>query len=167
MQLFDQRFNDNKANYIMQCVLATMTIFIVLMILDAIKNAAIIASLGASSFIAFGMPHAQVSRPRYLIGGYIIGIAVGCLCYYLSLTPIVVQTPVIQDSAYVIFGALAVGLAIFLMVITNTEHPPAAGLALGLVLHECSLLSIVVVSVGIVLLVIVKTMMKPVLINLL
>lgn len=34
--------------------------------------------------------------------------------------------------------ALAVGLSIFLMAITNTEHPPAAGTALGVVAHAWS-----------------------------
>ena len=34
--------------------------------------------------------------------------------------------------------ALAVGLSIFLMVVTNTEHPPAAGTALGIVGHAWS-----------------------------
>lgn len=35
----------------------------------------------------------------------------------------------------ILFGALAVGLAIFGMVITHTEHPPAAGVALSLVVR--------------------------------
>ena len=35
-------------------------------------------------------------------------------------------------------SALAVGLSIFLMAITNTEHPPAASTTLGVVAHAWS-----------------------------
>ena len=72
-----------------------------------------------------------------------------------------------QDAPHVVFGAMSVGLAIFLMVITDTEHPPAAGLALGLILNEWSFLTIVVVLVGIISLSVIKFILKPVLKNLL
>jgi CBS-domain-containing membrane protein len=62
---------------------------------------------------------------------------------------------------------VSVGLAIFVMVLTNTEHPPAAGVALGLVLGECSILTVTVVLVGIVLLSLIKRVLRPVLKNLL
>jgi CBS-domain-containing membrane protein len=62
---------------------------------------------------------------------------------------------------------MAVGLAIFVMVITDTAHPPAAGLALGLILNEWSPLMIVVVFAGIISLSVIKTVLKPVLKNLL
>jgi CBS-domain-containing membrane protein len=54
----------------------------------------------------------------------------------------------IHESPHVVFGAMAVGLAIFVMVITGTAHPPAAGLALELILNEWSPLTIVVVLPG-------------------
>jgi hypothetical protein len=30
------------------------------------------------------------------------------------------------EMSLIVFGAIAVGLAIFIMAVTNTEHPPAA-----------------------------------------
>jgi CBS-domain-containing membrane protein len=66
----------------------------------------------------------------------------------------------------VLFGAAAVGLAIFLMVITNTEHPPAGGLALGVVLAEWDTVALVVPIVGIVALSLARLALKPILINL-
>ena len=62
---------------------------------------------------------------------------------------------------------MAVGLAIFVMVITGTAHPPAAVLALGLILNEWSPLMIVVVFAGIISLSVIKTVLKPVVKNLL
>lgn len=167
MKLFDEKFKNNKIKYISQCFLATMAVLVVLLILDTMSNAAVIAALGASSFIAFTMPHADASRPRFLIGGYLVGTASGALCHYLSTLGALRELLVIPEFANVVFGAAAVGLAIFVMVIINTEHPPAASVALGLVLNECSLMTVAVVLIGIVSLTIIKSVLKPVLINLL
>jgi CBS-domain-containing membrane protein len=67
----------------------------------------------------------------------------------------------------VVSGALAVGLAILLMVVANVEHPPAAGLALAFVLNEWDGRTIIVVLAGIASLVILKTLLEPVLVDLL
>ena len=56
-----------------------------MMVLDVVTKAVIIAALGLSTFIAFTMPKAEVSKPRIMIGRYIVGIVAGCLCHYLSL----------------------------------------------------------------------------------
>ena len=68
MQIFDKKFTQNKARYFVQCILATISVLLVLMALDSVSNTAITASLGASCFIAFTMPHIQASKPRFLIG---------------------------------------------------------------------------------------------------
>jgi len=164
MELFDVKFTRRKLRYVLQSLLAAAAVLLVLLVLDAISNAAIIAALGASSFILFTMPHAQVARVRFVVGGYVVGAAVGTLCYWLGQTP---WAAALGEPPYVAFGALAVGLAIFLMVLTNTEHPPAASLALGLVLGQWSLLTVGVVLVGIVGLSALKKLLQPMLINLL
>ncbi len=74
---------------------------------------------------------------------------------------------VTAHASMVVFGALATGLAMFLMVVTKTEHPPAAALALGLVLNEWTLLTLVVVIVGVVALSICKQLVLPILMDLL
>jgi len=53
------------------------------------------------------------------------------------------------------------------MVVMNAEHPPAAGLALGFVLNEWNFWTVIVVVSGIALLSILKTVLKPVLVDLL
>jgi len=168
VNVFDEKFRDNKARYILQCLLATSSSFIILFILDTMSHAAIIAALGASSFIAFTMPEAQMSRPRFLIGGYLVGMATGCLCCYLRWIPLLATLPITRGHSNVLFGAIAVGLAIFVMVITDTEHPPAASLALGLVLNDgCNCKTLAVVLIGIVSLSAIKAVLRPVLRNLL
>jgi CBS-domain-containing membrane protein len=72
----------------------------------------ILGSFGASCVLVFGFPDAPFSQPRNVIAGHFIASLMGLLC----LT---------------IFGAqwwsvaIAVGLAISLMMVTRTVHPPA------------------------------------------
>ena len=101
-----------------------------------------------------------------MIGGYLIGTIVGCACSYLPSLPLLTQLPLASAWLNQVSGAVSVGLTIFLMVIINVEHPPAAGLALGFVLNAWNLWTVVVVLAGIALLAVVKTLLKPVLIDL-
>jgi hypothetical protein len=70
---------------------------------------------------------------RKLIGGHIIGLICGTIFYFLFFTgplaELVAEGTLLQVLAY----ALAVGLCVFLMTITNTEHTPAVSTALGIV----------------------------------
>ena len=166
MALLDQKFKANKLRYTLQCLLATGAVVALLTILDVISNAAVIGALGSSAFIAFTIPHANVSKPRFLIGGYLRGVAAGTLCHWLSHLPAVSSLPIMIGSETVIVGALSVGLAMFLMVITNTEHPPAAGAALGLVATQWHWRTVVVILVGVVLLVLMGRLLRRYLMNL-
>ncbi len=166
MKLIDKNFKDNAARYILQCGLATLSVMVILAVLDAINNTTIIAALGASTFIAFTMPHKPASNPRFLIGGYLMGTLSGTVCHSLSMLSFWEQIPWVGQDPNIVFGAVAVGLAIFLMVVTDTEHPPAAGLALGFVLNTYTALTVVVVILGILSLAGIKTLLKPVLRNL-
>ena len=165
MRLPDTKFAKNKARYIFQCLLATVSVLVVLIILDAIHNAAVIASLGASAFIVFAFPRTRSSRARIVIGGYVVGAVVGAGCHLLGRLDLAAH-PVLQRYLLIASAALAVGLAVLLMTVTNTEHPPAAGIALGLVLGECSVRTVSVVLVGIVVLCMLRWVLRRWLIDL-
>ena len=163
--LLDDGFRVNKARYILQCLLATLCVLIILIVLGAVEDTATIASLGASSFIAFAMPHQRASAPRLMLGGYLIGIVVGWVSYMASAGLSQGYPQLTVGARHVVFGALAVGLSVFLMVITQSEHPPAAGLALGLVINGCDVPTLIVVAMGVVLLVVTKVLLKPILVD--
>jgi CBS-domain-containing membrane protein len=71
-----------------------------------------------------------------------------------------------DHAIMIIFGALAISLAMFTMVVTRTEHPPAAALALGLVLNEWDPVTLVVVLVGVIGLSVIKRIVLPMLMDL-
>jgi CBS-domain-containing membrane protein len=167
MDILDKKFVRNKMRYVSQCVLAVMSIAMILIFLDARTHAVTVAALGSSSFIVFTMPHTKASSPRFLLGGYIIACFTGSVCCLLRSQPFIINLFASPEMVYPIFAAISVGAAIFLMVITNAEHPPAGGLALGLVLNPYSIFSVIVVLLGISSMVLLKRMLKPMMINLL
>jgi CBS-domain-containing membrane protein len=75
------------------------------------------------------MPKAVTAKPRGIIGGYLIGLAVGALSW-------VIPHETLFPTIAVYSGV--VGLTMFLMVVTDTEHPPACGIAVGVAISGWS-----------------------------
>ena len=111
--------------YIFQSALATVAIFIIVLVLEE-KNVVMIASMGASTFICFALPKSVPAQTRNVIGGHLVGLACGAI-FTLTTLPSYAEFP------------LAVGFAIFLMVALDVEHPPAAGTALAVAINEVTL----------------------------
>lgn len=72
----------------------------------------VLASLGGSTVFLFGLTRAPAAQPRALLGGHLLGAAIGIACVQL-LGPSLL--------AYV----LAVVLTLSAMLLTRTVHPPA------------------------------------------
>lgn len=72
----------------------------------------IMAPFGASCVLAFGVPDSPLSQPRNIIGGHLISSTIGVMILIL-----------LGNEWYSM--ALGVGLAIAIMQLTKTTHPPA------------------------------------------
>ncbi len=147
MRLFDEKFRGNKAKYIMQAILGGVAVAVALQFFDVVHKPVIIAAFGSSAFVAFAMPHRGIASPRCLIGGYAVGVIVGAMVHSVTFLPI--EAYIYEKAVYLTGGALAVGLAMFLMAVTNTEHAPATGIALGLVINDWDYATLVYIMVGI------------------
>ena len=150
--------------YALQCGLAGIVVLVLLLVLDAVTQTVLIAALGASAFIAFAVPRSLHSGPRNMIGGYIVGMLAGVLMS--TIKTMFALSATVDHALMIVFGAVAISLAMFTMVVTRTEHPPAAALALGLVLNEWDLLTLGVVLAGVVALSLVKQLVLPALLDL-
>jgi CBS-domain-containing membrane protein len=85
----------------------------------------IVPSLGASAVLIYGAPDVPFAQPRNVFLGHVISATVGVVVYTLiGLT---------WWSA-----ALATSLAIVMMLLTKTIHPPAGATALIAVLTKAS-----------------------------
>jgi CBS-domain-containing membrane protein len=118
------RLKELWKSYLWQCACATVAVLVVLLIVN-LQQAVVISSIGATTFIVFIKPGNTFATPRSIVGGHVVGVLVGS-AFALVPHPTSLTTSVVY--------ALAVGLALFLMAVTDTEHPPAAGTALGVLL---------------------------------
>lgn len=166
VELLDRKLHGHVGRYVLQSGLAAMAIALILLVFDIRSQTALVASLGASAFVAFTFPHTKAATVRCLVGGYCVGIGVGAACCYVGQLPVLAAAFETSHLAQALFWALAVGAAMFLMVITNTEHAPAAGITLGMMINEWDLLVVVHVLLGVCLLSLVRVLLKPVLRNL-
>lgn len=115
-------------NYLWQSLLATVSMFLVLVLLS-LQRAIIVASVGATSFIVFMKPHNPFAAPRNVIGGHLVGLAAGLVFAFI---------PYPSPTIHLVLCALAVGCSMLVMTLTDTEHPPAAGTALAVALAGVS-----------------------------
>lgn len=166
MNLIDEKVKTNLWRYLFQCFLATVTISAVLLFLNVLTETAIIAALGASAFIVFTMPLTYSSDFRRLIGGYIVGITIGVFFSLLSNLNIIILNFSNSLYQFVIYGSLAVGFSIFIMTLTNTEHAPATGISLGLVINSWDYSTIIFIVIAIFWMAGIRKILKSSLMNL-
>jgi CBS-domain-containing membrane protein len=99
--------------------------FLTILLLSFINSIAdrvlFMAPFGASCVLTFAAWEAPLAQPRNVIGGHFIAAVVG-----LVVLRLLGNQPVSL--------ALAVGLAIALMVLTKTIHPPAGATPLAIIL---------------------------------
>jgi CBS-domain-containing membrane protein len=148
---FDSQFRPHWVSYVLQSLLAAVAVFVTLVALRQ-QNLVVAASLAATAFTVLAMPGSVSARTRNVAGGHLVGLTFGYLFAYLAA-----GTGLAQDGMY----ALAVGCSIFVMAITNTEHPPAAGTTLGVVITGYSLRMVLGVIIGVAILVAIHRALKP------
>lgn len=100
-----------------------------------VAEAVLISAMASTAFVLFIYPHSTHADPRHVIGGHAVAIAVASPLAAFAHT---VAGGGFLEGAPLLFGfyaATAVGVAILLMALIGTEHPPAAGTALAFVVH--------------------------------
>ncbi len=76
----------------------------------------LIGSFGASAVLLFGAPESPLAQPRNLVGGHLVSAAIAvAVVHFTGSGPLSIS--------------LAVGLAVLLMYLTRTIHPPGGSTA--------------------------------------
>ena len=101
----------------------------VLQFVDPPSAPLFLASIGGSAVFLFGLTRAPAAQPRALFGGHMGGALVGILCYQM-----------LGDAVWVY--VLALTLALVLMLLTKTVHPPAGANPLIMMHAHASLLTL-------------------------
>jgi CBS-domain-containing membrane protein len=126
--LIDAKFLPLWRTYLFQVGLATCYMAVALILVRSVGSMVVVTGIGASTFLVFCVPKAPMAQARNVFGGHFVAVVVTLL-----LSPLMseVGTGLTRDLG----AALAVGIAMLGMVVTNTEHAPAAGTALGFALQ--------------------------------
>jgi len=128
------KFKKLWKHYILQSLLATAALFILVLVLGKDKIV-LISAMGATAFIVFAMPKTISAKTKNVIGGHLVGLASGAI-FYFTIMP------------YFLEYSLAVGIAIFFMIVLDVKHPPAAGTALAVVINEISRDAFIIIMIS-------------------
>ena len=161
--ILDQYIHSKWPQYLLQCFLAIVSLFLILIIGDSVMRAAIVVGVASSAFTIFVVPDSIAATPRKVIGGHLVAILIAFLIV------ITIQVLNIDDSRLIlnICAAVSVGIGIIIMVVTNTEHPPAAGTSLGLIIHGFDWNSVIFIIASTLLLSLIRIILRHRMINLL
>ena len=97
--------------------------------------ALIAATIASTVFVLFISPESESAQPIHALGGHTLAIIVGSALALVVDTGVGTEWITAAPVIFSVYAALGVGLTMFLMAATNTEHPPAAGTALAIVAH--------------------------------
>jgi SAM-dependent methyltransferase len=162
--LIDRHFRRRWQRYLLQAGLAAATLAAVVALEETLTNAAIVTAIASSAVIIFISPHSRMSSPRRVLGGHLIailvGLVIGAIVHDWAGEPF--ASSLVTDVA----AAVGVGVVMLLMAATDTEHPPAAGTVLGLVLAPNPLSNGLLVIAAALALTGVRTVFRPWLIDL-
>lgn len=174
MKLFHKRTRNENLHMLWQSLLVFAIIFGFMYAMSHALNAddALVAigatSLGSSAFLAFVAHDTAMARERRMIFGYIFGILLG------AIASVIVQYMIhrgilthYHSDLRVFFCAAVAMITMLCMTIFSCEHPPAVGMAIGLVLRHWDMPILTIIFVTVMVIAIVKIILRPWLLNLL
>jgi CBS-domain-containing membrane protein len=165
MNLYQIHGKKRILQHIYQCFLGMITFTVILFLLDINNHAAILSTLGATTFIVFTLPRSYSSDLRRLLGGYGVGLLAGLFGHYLILF-LYSKGIDVNETQHLLIGGFIVGFSLFFMTLLDAEHPPAAGLSIGLIFNPWKWSTIIVVIFSVLILALIKTLLKNWLVDL-
>lgn len=164
--IINPNFKANKKAYLFKCFVALLATIFVLTSIQLVAANAILGAIGASSlassiFIAFALPEGPAAHPKRMIGSYCLALLIGVSFYYLGTYLILWQDFLSFSLTYELTGALAVALTMLVMIMFSLEHPPATGLALGLVIDQWRWWTLMILLFSIICIATIKYLVQP------
>ena len=157
----DPGFASYPWTFAFQALLAAAVMLAVLTFVHSLSSAAIAAGLASSVVGIFINPSNRTARIRSVVGGHglslLLGSAFSVLLFLGPVEGFLLEMPVMHDLSL----ALAVGVAMLFMAVTNTEHPPAAGTALGMASREFDIFIFLSIIGAVALLAVLKLAIRP------
>ena len=160
VEVYDVRVFRMKKNYLWQAGVAAIVMLGVLLLVDSVADAVLAAGLGSSAVIAFVHPHSKSAALRRLVGGHLHGLVIGVVASWLLFHSGWPASITMSNWAADVVAAIALGVVILVMSVTDTEHPPAAATGLGFTLESLDWTVIILFAAGVLLLAISKVLFR-------
>ena len=99
------------------CIALFIVTYTSLQLADTASTIVLLASMGASSVLLFGLPNSPLARPWSFAAGHLISATVGLSCSHLF-------------SDLALMAAVTIGCVLFVMYLFECMHPPGGATAL-------------------------------------
>lgn len=171
LSLVNAKLRRNLRRYVFQVFIATLALFAVLLAEQIIAGAAearavVVAAIASTAFVLFISPFSPSATTQHAFGGHLVAIVVATPMAILADTSIGTEWVVKIPAIFAFYAALCVGISMFFMAVTNTEHPPAAGTALAIIAHGFDWRLIVFIGSAVLILLLIQRALRSHLINL-
>ena len=170
-RVIDPRIRRSFRRYLIQVSIATGSLMAVLLAAEIVTGGAgparavLIAAIASTAFVLFISPHSDPAQTRHVVGGHLLALLFGGALAGLAGSAIGDQWVTAAPALFAVYTALAVGFTMFAMAATNTEHPPAAGTALGVAAHAFSWELVGFVAVSVLVMVVMHRVLRSKLVN--
>ena len=101
-RLWDRRFPARAPQYFFQCGLATVALFVILLVEDAVLRAAIVVAVASTAFTIFVFPNSVASTPRKVIGGHAVAVVTGSVSAAILVIPLIFASA--EQSRYLLIS---------------------------------------------------------------
>lgn len=138
-----------------QIVCAMIYVIITLVVLDILSESPLVwavgsSSLASSAYLVFASPCSSNSKSTHIVGAYFVAILCGLVVRHISAfvfthTGTILFGLTHDPHMYWLSGTLALGLSMYLMLSLGWGHPPAAGMALILVIDQRSYQAVIAI----------------------
>lgn len=145
-------YNINKkflTHFLLQGTAAVIFMYCALFAFDLVGANNLIWAAGASSlasscFLVFGTPNAPAAKTHRILIGYFIAM----LCGHSIQLLVNAFNVTLHPHLYELMAVISMGLSFFLMVVFKNTHPPAAGLAILMVLSISNYNAMYVIAIA-------------------
>ncbi|MQG41680.1 MAG: HPP family protein [SAR202 cluster bacterium] len=134
--LLDPKFRHRYEQCFLRAFLAFVAVAIILLFVESPSSAAIAAGLGSSVVGIFINPNGATARLRAMVGGHTMALLLGSVFSFILFAGSIETFTVDHSQFHALIMALSVGLLFLVMAITDTDHPPAGGIAIGMASRE-------------------------------
>jgi len=134
--LLDPKFRHRYEQCFLRAFLAFVAVAIILLFVESPSSAAIAAGLGSSVVGIFINPNGATARLRAMVGGHTMALLLGSVFSFILFAGSIETFTVDHSQFHALIMVLSVGFLFLVMAITDTDHPPAGGIAIGMASRE-------------------------------